>query len=273
VGFDMTDNADSQIHLDRTEDKYLVSKEFMPEFMKSIKHFMEPSYPHPDTKFVINKSIYFDSPDLMCLQAHLNQADTRFKIRIRTYAPNGIWGSDRFVEIKHKNDGDTKKDRLRIGYDGYRSLIEKSLLPIDDELYALNSDTLSEAETKQHAMTLNSLLIHNNMKPVIELNYHRLAFKQGEDVRVTIDEDIEMKPLPNLKTKVLADKDIQKKLEKFEEKYLNFEDFIMEMKYTDKTPKWFRRKTDKLLLEPERFSKYVWSMSRLGTNELRPLVK
>lgn len=269
----MADDQDGKIHLERTEDKYIVSKKHVSEFKKSINHFMDPGYPNADTKFVINKSIYFDSPDLNCLNAHLEQSPSRYKIRIRTYAPDGIWGTDRFIEIKYKNGSETKKDRIKIGYDGYRSLIENSVLPVDDELLLLNNETMSEDETRKHTDILNDMLSRNKSRPVIELQYKRLAYKQGEDVRLTLDEDIEIKPLPNLNMKALIKPDVQKGLKEFEKKYLNFEDFILEMKYTDKTPKWFRRKVDKLLLESERFSKYVWAMSRLEGSELKASVK
>lgn len=261
------------ITVDRIEDKYIISKKHKDEFMKSINKFMEPSYPDKDTKFVINKSIYFDSPDLQSLTDHLDRVESRFKIRIRTYAPNGIWGTDRFVEIKYKNGEESKKDRLKIGYDGYRSLIEKSTLPVDEELLLLNKDMQSEEETRKIAGILNNMLDHSQFKPVVELNYRRLAFKEGEDIRLTIDEDIEIKYLPGLNLKILRKKQVQKDLEEFEAKYLNFDDFILEMKYTNKPPKWFRRKTDKLMMEPERFSKYVWALSRLEANELKPSVR
>ena len=268
-----TDDQSSQIHLERTEDKYIISKKHFKEFKRSLDALMDEFYPYPDTKFVINKSIYFDTPELVNLTQHLDQAPARHKIRIRTYAPNGIWGNDRFVEVKYKNGKETRKDRLKIGYDAYRSLMDKSVLPIDNELMILNADLLSEDEIKNQAIILNKMLAAGDSKPVIELNYKRLAYQEGDEVRVTVDEDIEVKPLPALDVSAMDSEEIQEKLAKFEAKYLNYEDFILEMKYTKKVPKWFKRKTDKLMLESERFSKYVWAMSRIGTNELKPSVK
>ena len=252
----------------RIEDKYIISKDHYLRFKKLADAFMKHQVYGYNTDYVINGSIYFDTPDLDCLVAHLKGDQQRHKIRIRTYAPEGVPSNERFVEIKRKDGENCIKDRIRIGLDAYRNLLEKSELPVDQELIVLNEDDIGEAETIVKARMLNEMLKKGKYKPVVEIHYRRESFEADDGFRITIDQDLKVKPLPDMKNSKVR-KEYEAELDKVDEKYLNYEDFIMEVKHQGELPKWLRKKLKKHFFEPISFSKYCWAMARTLGNELR----
>jgi hypothetical protein len=254
----------------RIESKYIIDKKHLPAFIKLFEHYLVPDYIVPVNSHIVNKSIYFDTPELKSLTDHLKGKEERQKIRIRRYAPDGHWNNDIFAEIKRKDGEETIKDRLKISLDGYSSLMNKSELPLDEELLIFNEDNMDETDIIMKTHELNHELKEGNYKPVVEINYKRIAFKKDESFRVTIDQDIKIKPLQNLKVNEITKDKLKDKLKEVEEKFLNFDDFILEIKHQDgEIPKWLQKKLDKLYLEETSFSKFCFSMARLGQNELK----
>jgi SPX domain protein involved in polyphosphate accumulation len=251
-----------EIDTDRIEDKYIVSKDFYIEVKAEVRKYMELHFPDPGTVYCINRSLYFDSPDLTFLKQHLLGIDDRRKIRIRAYAPNGKWSDEAFVEVKYKDDGNSRKNRLRIGPGAFDSLYHKSEIPIDDELYQYNSDVDRDDITTQ-AKLINYLLLINKCKPVVDIYYKRYAYQDGGKLRCTIDQDIKVKPIYIPGKDVVQDIKNQQLWEDFEEvgcKYNNADDFLLEFKYQDEIPDWFEHLTKQVDAEAEPFSKYVWAM-------------
>jgi SPX domain protein involved in polyphosphate accumulation len=254
--------ADDTIDTDRIEDKYIVSKDFYIEVKAEVRKNMKPHYPDPGTVYCINRSLYFDSPDLTFLKQHLSKINDRRKIRIRAYAPNGQWSDEAFIEVKYKDDGNSRKNRLRIGPDGFDSLYHRSEIPIDDELFQYNSDADRDDVTTQ-AKLINYLLLINKCKPVVDIFYKRYAFQDGNDLRCTIDQDLKVKPIYIPGKDVVQDiKNLQlwDDFEKCGSKYSNVDDFLLEFKYQDDVPEWFEHLTKEVDADAEPFSKYVWAM-------------
>src|ERR1017187_3007102 len=154
------DSNSENVDTNRTEDKYLLEKQFLIETIGEIEKHMAPTYPDPDTTYTLNRSIYFDSPDLTFLKQHLNDLPDRRKIRIRMYAPNGGAWSDPFIEVKYKSNGDSKKNRLKINEQMVDRLVNDSRLDTSDELISLNSD-MSPDDVKTNAKLINYLLVIN----------------------------------------------------------------------------------------------------------------
>jgi len=265
-------NENDKIDTDRTEDKYIVPKEYYIEVKAEVRKHMKLFFPDPKTTYTINRSIYFDSPGLTFLQQHLNGVEDRRKIRIRAYAPNGTWSDEAFIEVKYKDDGISKKNRLRIGPGGFDSLYHKSEIPLDDELYQYNSD-MDKADVDTKAKLINYLLMINKCKPVVDIMYKRYAYENdSEDLRVTIDQNITVKPIILPKISVIQDlknQDLWDKFQKCGTKFENYSDFLLEVKYTDEVPDWIESMCDQLHLETEPFSKYVWAMYQVITQALK----
>ena len=263
-------NENDQIDTDRVEDKYIVPKEYYIEVKAEVRKHMKPHFPDPSTTYTINRSIYFDSPDLTFLRQHLSGVPDRRKIRIRAYAPNGQWSDEAFIEVKYKDDGISKKNRVRIGPNGFESLYNKSIIPLDDELAEYNSD-MDKDDIFTKAKLINYLLVINKCKPVVDILYKRYAYQDGDDFRVTIDQDIKVKPIVIPKISVIQDiknQDLWDEFQKCGAKFTNYDDFILEVKYQDQVPDWIENMCDQLHLETEPFSKYVFAMYKVITKAL-----
>lgn len=268
----MAKPENNDIDLDRVEDKYIICKDYYIEVQAEIRKNLKLHFPDPGTVYCINRSIYFDSPDLTFLKQHLAGIDNRRKIRIRAYAPNGKWSDEAFIEVKYKEDGNSRKNRLRIGPNGFDSLYHKSEIPLDNELYQYNSD-MDKDDITTKAKLINYLLMINKCKPVVDILYKRYAYENDkQDLRVTIDQDIKITPICVPSKAVIQDIKNQQLWEEFEEigcKFTNYDDFLMEVKHQDDVPDWIEHIIDQLDLEAEPFSKYIWAMYQVVTQALK----
>jgi hypothetical protein len=257
-----------KIHSNRIEDKYIIERRQLESFLKLFKAFMKPYYPPgaENSGFIVNRSTYFDTPHLDDLRDHIEGYKERKKIRIRSYIADGKKIKTQFLEMKSKDGEKSLKTRIQIGSDHFISLMHKSTLKIDEELKILNEDLMDESDLVLQVGTLNAILKEGKYKPVVKIDYRRSAYQDGEDFRVTLDQDLKFEPLFGLDPIVLED--LEKDLEKHEPKFINYEDIIIEVKHKEgELPKWLKNKFDKHFMEPESFSKYCWSLARIARKE------
>ncbi|MBQ3688641.1 MAG: VTC domain-containing protein [Bacteroidales bacterium] len=113
-------------------------------------------------RYMEYKTVYFDTPDNMFLNAHHNGKLDRYKVRKRMYVDT----KTSFLEVKHKNNkGKTKKKRIEIMTDL-------------DKIFPEEYEFLSK-----HIPCNPNLL-----NPVIENHFHRITLvKKDMDERCTID--------------------------------------------------------------------------------------
>lgn len=95
--------------LGRTELKFLVPPDKVPEIVEFLSSFMELDS-HADENGYLIRSLYFDSDELATYYQKRAGELTRFKLRLRTY--NTLKGNDGFLEIKWKQGSQTSKERL-----------------------------------------------------------------------------------------------------------------------------------------------------------------
>jgi SPX domain protein involved in polyphosphate accumulation len=261
-------NENSSIHSLRLEDKYIISSDLIPYFLKLFNAFMKPYRPEGAVKgsSVSNQSIYFDTKELECLKAHLNGDQKRKKIRIRSYFQDGDKLSAQFLEIKRKDGDKSIKTRIEIGQDHFNSLMHSSSIPIDEELIILNEDTMNKTDLILNIKDINHVLNSGNYKPVINIKYKRQAFQTGEDFRVTVDEFLIVKPSDYFNSSSLDKKD-RKELEKIYSKFANGDDYIIEVKHKGSIPKWLTKAFEKHFIETESFSKYCYAIAKVVRNE------
>lgn len=255
----------------RVEDKYIVPKEHYTEVKHIVETHLPPYFPQPGVMYCINRSIYFDSPELTFLKQHLNKLDDRRKIRIRTYAPNGKWEGQYFLEIKSKTNGKSSKIRLKLSQKAFEAVMANSQVPVDNDLIIQNAE-IPKDQVLQQVKLMNYLMMSNKVKPVVDITYKRHAYQANDSFRVTIDEDLKVKPLTLFKMTTIQDlmnQDLWDVLKKYGESFSNVEDFILEIKYQKKAPDWVEEMCDKMDLETSAFSKYVWSLYQVMNNMLK----
>src|SRR5262245_56004628 len=97
----------------RIEDKFLLPSVYENILIQTIAGHMQPSYASSGTDFTLIESLYLDSDNLDFYQDHFTKTSGRAKVRVRKYAPNGVWASgDAFVEAKFKDLEVCTKERL-----------------------------------------------------------------------------------------------------------------------------------------------------------------
>lgn len=249
----------------RVEDKFILPKDKI-DYTKSVVESHLPASSHePNTDYVINRSIYFDSPSLTFLKQHLNGVGERRKIRIRTYAPNGVPNHIYFIEIKSKDNGESEKTRVQLSEIGFNYVMTYSQIKIDEDLYITN-DEVDKDDITKHANIINYLLALNKATPIVDINYKRFAFQRSESYRVTIDEDIKFRPLRVIPLNVIQDlrsNDLWNDVEDYKDKFSNDKNFLLECKYQKDYENWFKILLTSLDAEEKGFSKYVWTMSNV----------
>lgn len=255
----------SEIDLKRIEDKFILPKDKF-DYVKTIVGNHLPAYTHEgDTDYTINRSIYFDSPNLTFLKQHLNGIGERRKIRIRTYAPNGEPNHVYFIEVKSKDNGESEKTRVQLSESGFNFVMNHHQIALDEDLYITNEEVPKDEVTK-YANVINYLLALNKATPIVDINYKRLAFQKSETYRVTLDEDIKFRPLRLIPLNVLQDlraNDLWEEVQDYRDKFSNDKNFLLEVKYQKNYEPWFKMMTDALGIKEEGFSKYVWAISQV----------
>lgn len=257
----------NEIDTDRIEDKYIVPKDRLVEIKHTVESYLPPYFPEPETIYTINRSIYFDSPDLTFLKQHLSKLDNRRKIRIRCYAPNGIENHIYFVEVKSKQNGQSMKTRVQVSNTGFDAVMKNSQIPIDEDLF-LTNEQLPRDDVEKHAKLINYLLLINKAQPVIDITYKRYAHQEHEDLRITMDTNVKVRPLAMIKMEQIKDlqnSDLWDILLKYGNKFSNAEDFILEIKHKQDgdLPPWLDKMLENVDADPEGFSKYVWGMAQV----------
>ena len=128
---------------ERTEEKFLVPLALEEEIKKNILMHLRPAYPDSQSKFTLIESIYFDSDRFDFFQDHFSSLDKRYKLRLRRYATNGIFGKGPvFLEAKSKTRRGLKNisAKKRFGLDGknFEELLRAKTICFTSELRAAN---------------------------------------------------------------------------------------------------------------------------------------
>lgn len=264
---------DHDIQTERIEDKWIVQKDKFGYVKTTVNNHL-PAYSHEgDKEYTINRSIYFDSPTLTFLKQHLNDVGERRKIRIRTYAPEGIPNHIYFIEIKSKDNGESEKTRVQLSEAGFNFVMKNHQIAIDEDLYLTNDEVPKDDVTK-HATIINYLLALNKATPIVDISYKRIAFQKSEDYRVTMDTDVEFRPLRMIPLNIIQDlrvNDLWDEVEDYRKKFNNDENFLLECKYQKDYEPWFKLMIKTLDVEKEGFSKYVWSISNILDHTLNTI--
>jgi len=265
----------SQIDKERIEDKFILPKDKLNETKQIVESHI-PAYSHdPGAEYTINRSIYFDSPDLTFLKQHLNGVGERRKIRIRTYYPNGEHNGVYFMEVKSKDNGDSTKTRVQLSELGYEYTMKHNQIKIDEDLYLANEE-VSKDEVTKHANIINYLLTLNKCTPVVDIMYKRYAFQEDEKFRVTMDQDIKWRPLRLIDLATIQDlrnQDLWDDVQDYRDRFSNEKNFLLEVKYHNKYEPWFKMMVKGMGAEETGFSKYVWSLSNILGDTLNTIKK
>ncbi len=247
----------------RIEDKYIVPNRYLDLLSGILDRYMDSGFPDKSTKFALIESVYFDSRNLDFFLHDLACLETRYKLRVRRYAPNGEWAEGLHLELKRKRADETRKVRFQVGPEEMQLLGTGSVIDYCDRLAKLNPgidpDTLRSRVEK-----IDELIIKYNLFPVRSVTYKRLAYEQG-DFRVTMDTDltqVEYSDLDHDYCRGLKLQDFWKNADKLMGKFSVEDSFVLEVKHSGKVPAWMQEALKGLQLAKTGISKYSYFTAR-----------
>ena len=208
----------------RFELKYLISEEtalLVRDFVRSYLDFDEYSVGKPNYSYPVH-SLYLDSDDLKLYWETINGCKNRYKLRLRYYSTHP--DAPVFFEIKRRINNCIMKQRGGVRQDSVPLLL-KGHLPQAEHLVSKAPNQLVALQTFCHlADTVHA-------KPKVHIFYMREAYVSDDDqVRVTLDRKVYGE----------ANLDYSIKTE-MEHPALSFPKFvILELKFTNRFPDWFR---------------------------------
>jgi hypothetical protein len=236
----------------RFELKYLVREdvaEKVRDFVTCYLNLDEYGVGRPNYSYPVH-SLYLDNDDLEIYWRTVNGDKNRYKLRLRYYSDKP--GTPVFFEIKRrmkdvimKQRGGVKQEAVPLVLDGQ--------LPDDSQMLSKDPGSMVAVQRFCH------LMLSINARPCTHIFYMREAYVSDDDeVRVTMDREVFSEPNPNSSIKVKMAKPVHS--------YKGF--VILELKFTNRFPNWFRelvRVSDAMQCGA---AKYVSGVTELGSKKL-----
>jgi hypothetical protein len=225
--------------INRFELKYLISHAVVPEFIHSLDGFV---YADPNCNgeggYPIY-SVYCDSPGLSLFWEKIEGVRFRRKVRFRRYGDS----PDVFLEIKQRVGRTLQKRRMR--------------WPLEEVAQTLCTGRIAEEGNPGRDPVVREVMFlwrHYNLRPYMAISYGRRAFFSvfESDLRITFDIRVQYHP---------RDFDIARPFEVG--KYVvDPEQAIMEIKFSDRVPRWLCKLVCRYGLRHIRMSKYCTAVDR-----------
>ena len=255
-------DEDAHTLMNRKEDKYFLPRRFLERIVSELSDRFALGDIDTDTRYSRNRTIYLDDKDLSSMRDCVSKITPRTKVRIRQYSPNNQgWEQVAYAEFKVKEDGQTKKIRVRIPATLVDSLSEGGQIPFSEGLVNINRD-LDRHVLESRVRFINHTITRKGLRKQIELQYERRAYS-GKNLRITIDDDLNFFDARDIDPTVKAAIDQENGWGKFIKPYLfaAWENpLILEVKSGDDVPKWLSKLLDEVGAEKTPFSKYAAGM-------------
>jgi len=237
----------------RFELKYLITEDMalrVRDFVRCHIGMDEYSVGKPDYSYPVH-SLYLDSDDLTLYWDTINGMKNRFKLRLRYY--DATPKSPVFFEIKRRMNNCILKQRGGVRQQ-YVPYLLGGHLPEEQHL-------LSKAPKQMIALQRFCELMHRiQAKPKVHIFYMREAYVSDDDQqRITLDRSVYGEE--NLETKIGTE---------MKNPVLSFENIvILELKFSNRFPGWFRELVRMANVMQCGAAKYVESIQGLGAHRLR----
>lgn len=243
-----------QLQRQRYERKYFITERQAGNVRKFLEFHLEPdshSAKQPDLSYPVH-SIYLDSEQLATYWATVHCEKKRFKIRVRFY--NNDPSSPAFFEIKRRENECILKQRAIVR----RAAAPMILAGQHPEMeHLVSSDPADLVVAQRFCMLVQRL----QARPKLHIAYEREAWisPESDAVRVTIDRDVRGQVVNELRLNTHMDKPT----------YPFDGRIVLEMKYTNRFPEWFRHVVGHFNLVQCGVPKYCGSIEVLGEEKLR----
>lgn len=234
----------------RFENKYVIDEDralAIRDFTSSFMQVDEYGAKQPNLSYPVH-SLYFDSPDLILVQNTINGDRNRFKLRIRFYENMG--DAPVYFEIKRRHNSVIAKKR---------AAVQRSAAAMVAAGQISGSGILTE-EDMYHQRALEEftrLRSQLNAGPVAHVTYLReawMGFDGQNFARLTMDRQVYTEPCKTLDFNPQLDNPVS----------IFGNKVILELKFTNRYPHWFRDLIQIFDLRQGPAAKYVDGVTKLG---------
>lgn len=233
----------------RFEMKYIIREEQarrVREFVRAYMQLDEYGVGRPNFAYPVH-SLYLDSEDLKLYWATINGEKNRYKLRVRFY--NDDPKAPVFCEVKRRQNNCIIKHRAAVWRQYLPELLAGQMLPVN--AFAAHSPK-QEAALMEFVELMDSI----NAIPKAHVAYYREAYLPAEDnhARVTMDRAVRIEPQ-------FADR---LAIEMQHPQLIWGDPVILELKFTDRYPLWFRQMVEACGLTQCSAAKYVAGIELVG---------
>jgi hypothetical protein len=247
--------AIDKMQASRFEQKYIIAEEKalqIRDFVQSYLELDENGVGKPDYSYPVH-SLYLDSDDLKLYWATINGDKNRFKLRLRFY--NDHADTPVFFEIKRRMNNCIMKQRGGVRRDAVRLLLAGQL---PEPAHLVSKDPKQHVALQRFCQLMQEI----HARPKVHVGYLREAYVPHDDnsARLTMDRIVRAEPelTPRLNTRMNHPVVIWGR------------DVVLELKFTNRFPDWFRELVRIFGLHPCGAAKYVDGVALLGEHRLRP---
>jgi hypothetical protein len=228
------------------EDAALAVRDFISSYLE-IDEFgaTQPNYSYPV------HSLYLDSDDFQLCDATINGDKNRYKLRLRFYDNRS--DAPVYFEIKRRMNNIIAKQRGGVRRDAVSWLISGQL---PEPAHLVSKDPRQLAALQRFCQLMHSIQAH----PKAHVAYLREAWISPRDnsVRVTLDRDVKSEP----DTTTRLDTVMVHPARPFGE------EVILELKFTNRFPDWFRELVRVFGLMQCGAAKYVEGVTLIGKDQI-----
>jgi hypothetical protein len=236
----------------RFELKYLIEEEKalrVRDFVRCYLNMDEFGVGKPNFSYPVH-SLYLDSDSLEIYWRTVNGDKNRFKLRLRYYSDNPQ--TPVFFEIKRRMKDVILKVRGGVKHDAVPLLLNGHL---PSEEHMLSKDPGGLVAVQKFIQLMSEL----NAKPKSHIYYKREAYvADNDEVRVTLDRDVFSEPNLSSTIKVKMTNPVHS--------YQGF--VILELKFTNRFPNWFRELVRMAEVMQSGAAKYLSGVQLMGRNPL-----
>jgi hypothetical protein len=232
----------------RFEMKYVVNETTAQDIRAFVGHYLdldEFGMGRPDCSYPVN-SLYLDSSELATFQQWVRADRNRFKLRLRFYDEEP--DTPVFLEIKRRVLDCILKQRCSVRKGALEHVLAGQIPPPD----LLHSHS-GKAQQALHAFV--NAVLRLQARPTLLVTYQREAYLDlnNNAVRVTLDRRVRMAPRSGLDFSLLTEGFVQP----FGELV------IVEIKFTNRFPRWAGDMVSALGLRREGAAKYCEGVANL----------
>lgn len=246
---------DHRLQQQRFELKYFVQESatgWMRDFISSYLELDEFGIGRPGLAYPVH-SVYLDSDELETHHAYINGTKNRYKLRLRYY--DNEPDSPVFVELKARVDNCILKRRCGIRREAVPHVLAGQL-PAMDQLITTEPRHLAALER------FILLMQEINARPKLHNCYQREAWVSPHDnsVRVTFDRKVYVEPF--FKNEAVMEMTAPRLV------YAPF--VILELKFTNRFPDWFKVLVRRFNLMQGSSAKYSGGVTLVGDHHFNP---